>query len=168
MSPDAHAPAAVLKPSRRRFLLRLSWTGFALFLSTFFGSVLGFIWPRVTSRKAKVFQVGYPEDYRPGRIVYHRGPKLFVLRDGEGFLALSARCTHLGCLVVWNRDHSMFLCPCHGGKFDMEGYNVEGPPPRPLDLFSLRLDEEGYLVVDQDLIVRRGDGPTPRYRPVEA
>ena len=166
MSPETDAPATENNPTRRRILLRLSWTGFAIFLSTFFGSVLGFIWPRVSSRKARVFQVGHPDDQRPGGIVYHRGSKLFILRDEKGFLALSAVCTHLGCLVVWNRDHSMFLCPCHGGKFDKEGNNVEGPPPRPLELFSLSLDEDGYLVVNQDLIVKRDDGPAPRYLPV--
>jgi Rieske Fe-S protein len=112
-------------------------------------------------------QVGFPDDYGLGEVVYHRGKKLFVVRDEEGFLSFSARCTHLSCMVVWNRDHHMFLCPCHGGKFDIEGRNVEGPPPRPLDALSLRLDDNGYLVVDQDIIMKREKGSAPRFRPGE-
>jgi cytochrome b6-f complex iron-sulfur subunit len=153
------------KRGRRSFLLRLSWTGIGLCLMIFLTAVLRFFWPRVSSRPVRSVQVGFPDDYRPGQVVYHRGRKLFIVRDEKGFLSLSARCTHLGCMVVWNRDHHMFLCPCHGGKYDAEGRNVEGPPPRPLDLLALRLDDQGFLVVDQDTIIKRGKGPAPRFRP---
>lgn len=168
MSPDTAPPATETQPYRRRFLLRLSWIGLSLFSATFLGALLRYIWPSVSGRKAMTIPVGFPNDYQPGQVVFLRGPKLFIVRDGKGFLAFSARCTHLGCLVVWNRDHRMFLCPCHGGKFDIEGRNVEGPPPRPLDLFALSLDGDGYLIVDQDLIIRRGNGPLPRFQPIEA
>lgn len=165
MSLNTNAPDAELKHGRRKFLLGLSWTGTGLLVTALLSAVLKFFWPRVSSRPPRSVQVGFPEDYRPGQVLYHRGRKLFIVRDQEGFLSLSARCTHLGCLVVWNRDHRMFLCPCHGGKFDAEGRNVEGPPPRPLDQLSLRLDDNGILVVDQDRIIKRSKGPAPRFRP---
>ena len=168
MSPNTNAPTSEHKQGRRKFLLRLSWTGLGLFLSTLLAAVLNFFWPRVSRRPARSVQVGFPDDYRPGQVVYHRGRKLFIIRDKKGFLSLSARCTHLGCMVVWNRDHHMFLCPCHGGKFDVSGRNVEGPPPRPLDAFSLRLDNNGYLVVDRDIIIKRGKTPVPRFQPGES
>lgn len=162
---NTNAPATELKQERRKILLGLSWTGMSLLAAILFGSVLKFFWPRVSTRPPRSVQVGFPEDYRPGQVVYHSAQKLFIGRDQEGFLCLSARCTHLGCLVVWNRDHRMFLCPCHGGKFDAEGRNVEGPPPRPLDQFGLGLDDNGFLVVDQDRIIKRSKGPAPRFRP---
>ena len=167
MSLNTNASATEFKQDqgRRKFLLRLSWTGLGLFSTTLLAVMLRFFWPRVTSRPTRSVQVGFPDDYRPGQVVYHRGRKLFIVRDEKGFLSLSARCTHLGCMVVWNRDHHMFLCPCHGGKYDVEGRNVEGPPPRPLDLLALRLDDNGFLVVDQDTIIKRGKGPAPRFRP---
>ena len=165
---DTDACTSELKQGRRSFLLGLSWAGLGLYLAAFLAAVLKFLWPRVSSRPAMSFQVGFPEDYRPGQVFYHRGLKLFIARDEKGFVSFSARCPHLGCLVTWNRDHHMFLCPCHGGKFDIEGRNVEGPPPRPLDAFSLRLDNNGYLVVDQDIIIKRGKGPVPRFQPGEA
>jgi cytochrome b6-f complex iron-sulfur subunit len=165
MSLNSNASASEPERGRRSFLLRLSWTGLSLFLAAFLAAVLRFFWPRVSSRPASAFQVGFPDDYRPGQVVYLPGRKLFIVRDEKGFLCLSARCTHLGCLVVWNRDHHMFLCPCHGGKYDAEGRNVEGPPPRPLDLFALRLDENGFLAVDEDMVIKRGKGSVPRFRP---
>jgi len=165
---DTNACTTELKRGRRRFLLRLSWTGLSLYLATFTAAVLRFIWPSVSSRPAMSVQAGFPDDYRPGQVVYHRGLKLFIVRDEKGFLSFSARCTHLGCMVVWNRDHHMFLCPCHGGKFDLEGRNVEGPPPRPLDAFSLSLDDNGYLVVGQDIIIKREKGHVPRFQAGEA
>jgi cytochrome b6-f complex iron-sulfur subunit len=165
MSLNTNTSGNELKGDRRRFLLGISWTGLGLCLTTFSAAVLRFFWPRVSSRPVRSIQVGFPDDFRPGQVVYNRSQKLFIVRDEKGFLSLSARCTHLGCMVVWNRDHRMFLCPCHGGKFDAEGRNVEGPPPRPLDLLALRLDDGGFLVVDQDIIIKRGKGPAPRFRP---
>jgi cytochrome b6-f complex iron-sulfur subunit len=165
MSLDSSPADIEPKQGRRKFLLKFSWTGLCLCFTAFSAAVFKFFWPRVSSRPARSFQVGFPEDYRPGRVVYLPGRKVFIVRDEKGFLCLSARCTHLGCMVVWNRDHHMFLCPCHGGKYDAVGRNVEGPPPRPLDLFTLTLDENGFLEVDEDMVIRRGPGPVPRFQP---
>ena len=150
---------------RRSFLLRFSWAGLALYFSVFMGAVLSLVRPRVSSRPAQVFALGYPADYRLGQVAYHREPKVFVVRREDGFSAISAICTHLGCTVAWNGDHRLFLCPCHGGKFDIEGRNVAGPPPRPLDVFTLQLSQEGRLEVDKDMIFPQNEKPAPRFRP---
>ena len=165
MSLDSSGSDTEPRQDRRKFLLKFSWTGLGIFLTAFSAAVLKFFWPRVSNRPDSSVQVGFPDDYRPGQVVYLPDRKLFIARNAKGLLALSARCTHLGCMVVWNRDHQMFLCPCHGGKYDAEGRNVEGPPPRPLDLYALRIDENGFLVVDEDMVIRRGQGPVPRFRP---
>lgn len=156
------------KKGRRRFLLLSAWTGLILTVTASLAAVLRFVWPRVSSRPAMSVQVGFPDDYQPGRVFHHSGRKLFIVRDEKGFFAFSARCTHLGCMVVWNADHKMFLCPCHGGKYDVEGRNVEGPPPRPLDAFSLRIDNNGFLIVDQDIIIKRKNGFISRFQPGKA
>ena len=165
MSLNTNAADTESNQDRRRFLLGLSWSGLGLFLTTFLAAVLNFFWPRVSSRPASSFQVGFPDDYKLGQVAYIRGRNIFIVRNEKGFLALSARCTHLGCMVVWNRDHRIFLCPCHGGKYDAEGRNIEGPPPRSLDQLALRLDDNGFLVVDQDIILKRGKDSAPRYWP---
>lgn len=52
-------------------------------------------------------------------------------RDG-GLVALSAVCTHLGCIVQWQKDKQDFLCPCHAGHYSADGIVTAGPPPKPL------------------------------------
>ncbi len=62
-----------------------------------------------------------------------RGETGVVVRKKSGeFIALSAVCTHLGCIVQWQRDKQDFLCPCHGGRYTADGVVVAGPPPHPL------------------------------------
>jgi len=55
-----------------------------------------------------------------------------VRRSGGGLIALSAVCSHMGCIVQWEKDRQDFLCPCHGGHYTAEGVVLSGPPPRPL------------------------------------
>ncbi|MFF3916240.1 FAD-dependent oxidoreductase [Streptomyces sp. NPDC001852] len=69
-----------------------------------------------------------------GAVVRADGGRLAVHRDEEGALhALSARCTHLGCLVAFNRAERAWECPCHGSRFDVDGRVVQGPAVRPLE-----------------------------------
>lgn len=57
-----------------------------------------------------------------------------VHRDDDGRLhALSARCTHLGCIVAWNQAARTWDCPCHGSRFDADGTVLEGPAKAPLE-----------------------------------
>jgi cytochrome b6-f complex iron-sulfur subunit len=54
-------------------------------------------------------------------------------RSGE-LVALSAVCTHLGCIVQWEKTTQDFLCPCHGGHYSADGAVTAGPPPKPLKI----------------------------------
>lgn len=56
------------------------------------------------------------------------------------YIAISDRCAHLGCPVRWVPASERFLCPCHGGVYDLLGRRVSGPPPRPLDRFETRVN----------------------------
>ena len=55
------------------------------------------------------------------------------------WVAISTRCAHLGCPVRWVPASERFICPCHGGVYDLQGVRVGGPPPRPLDRFYTRV-----------------------------
>jgi menaquinol-cytochrome c reductase iron-sulfur subunit len=55
------------------------------------------------------------------------------------WVAITTRCAHLGCPVRWVPASERFICPCHGGVYDLQGVRVGGPPPRPLDRFYTRL-----------------------------
>ena len=57
------------------------------------------------------------------------------------WVAITSRCAHLGCPVRWVPASERFICPCHGGVYDLQGARVGGPPPRPLDRFFTRLHE---------------------------
>ncbi len=58
---------------------------------------------------------------------------------GKQFIAISDRCAHLGCPVRWVDAAERFICPCHGGVYDLLGRPVGGPPVRPLDRFYTRV-----------------------------
>ncbi|MGA4844157.1 FAD-dependent oxidoreductase [Streptomyces sp. G45] len=69
-----------------------------------------------------------------GAVVRVNGRRTAVYRDADGALhAVSARCTHLGCLVAFNAAERAWECPCHGSRFATDGRVVQGPATRPLD-----------------------------------
>ncbi|PAF54130.1 ubiquinol-cytochrome c reductase iron-sulfur subunit [Helicobacter sp. 13S00482-2] len=64
----------------------------------------------------------------------------FKINDSVFTLGIQI-CTHLGCIPIFNPDLKEFLCPCHGGKFTLDGINVKGtPPPRPFDIPPFKVD----------------------------
>jgi nitrite reductase/ring-hydroxylating ferredoxin subunit len=67
---------------------------------------------------------------------------VFIDREGDGYRALSATCSHLGCRVKWDGATSQYLCPCHGGVYDREGRVVSGPPPAPLRRLPVRVNDQ--------------------------
>ena len=58
------------------------------------------------------------------------------------YIAITSRCAHLGCPVRWVDAAERFICPCHGGVYDLLGRPVGGPPVRPLDRFYTRVEGE--------------------------
>jgi Rieske Fe-S protein len=64
-------------------------------------------------------------------------PGLLILNADGTFRALSATCTHLGCIVQYRADLREIWCACHNGTYDLNGRNVSGPPPRPLTVFDV-------------------------------
>ena len=76
-----------------------------------------------------------------------RGKPAVLLQNKAGeYLALSAVCTHLGCVVQWQAEKGEFLCPCHGGRFAPTGSVLGGPPPRPLESLPVAIDGDQLRV----------------------
>jgi menaquinol-cytochrome c reductase iron-sulfur subunit len=66
---------------------------------------------------------------------------VYVLREGDAKATVfDPHCTHLGCPVAFSRGSGSYLCPCHGGAFDPEGFPTAGPPPRRMDFYETRVD----------------------------
>ena len=63
------------------------------------------------------------------------------LADG-GFLALSRKCTHLGCTVPWVATENKFVCPCHASAFDITGNVISPPAPRALDIYAVMIEND--------------------------
>jgi menaquinol-cytochrome c reductase iron-sulfur subunit len=85
---------------------------------------------------------------KAGWIVNEEEISVYVLTDnGRDFIAMSNICTHLGCRVRWIVDQEQFFCPCHNGVFDKEGKVLSGPPPRPLDRFEIKVEDDQLFVL---------------------
>ncbi len=71
----------------------------------------------------------------------------YVKRTKKGeVIAISAGCTHLGCIVTWDEDKNIFQCPCHDGRYDADGKVIAGPPPAPLNRHKTKIEDETIFV----------------------
>lgn len=140
----------------RRKLMGYAWIAAgAVALGELVAGTFAFLWPRRKEEKEeKVFVAGKTSEFKVGEVALMRKERTFLVRTEHGFLAFSAVCTHLRCLVNWNQVLKRFECPCHGAKFNPLGEVLEGPPPRPLDLYKLQV-VEGKLVVDTSKPIER-------------
>jgi cytochrome b6-f complex iron-sulfur subunit len=82
-----------------------------------------------------------------GTIVKFGSKPVILLRTASGDLrAFSATCTHLDCTVQYRKDFGLIWCACHNGKYDFNGRNVSGPPPRPLDEYKVNVQGEEVFI----------------------
>lgn len=73
-------------------------------------------------------------------------PGLLIRTPTGELRAFSAVCTHLACTVQYRAEDSRIWCACHNGFFDLNGTNVQGPPPRPLDAFDVNVRGDQIVV----------------------
>ena len=105
--------------------------------------------PNVLYEPSPIVSVGRPERYAVGSVTLDPRSGIFVVRAQEGFYALSAVCTHLGCLSTWKVDPGVIACPCHGSTFRRVGSVISGPAPEPLPWLKMWLGDDGTLMVDR-------------------
>lgn len=92
------------------------------------------------TRGVRQFYVNYP---LRGKTVSR---KIFIVNTVKEMFSLSPVCTHLGCMVSWYRPENRFLCPCHDGKYDINGKVAAGPPPAPLNRLPLKIENEKVFI----------------------
>ena len=130
---------------RRDFLKVAAAAWGALCAAPVAGMILQYITPVAAKNTTPVsVLVGKATDFAEGtvRIVrVDRDPVLLIHSATGQFRALSARCTHLGCVVQYQESpQPHFACNCHGSQFDFNGVNIAGPAPRPLPPFRVTLE----------------------------
>jgi cytochrome b6-f complex iron-sulfur subunit len=132
--------------SRREFIKRISvWAAAGAGLLAAAGLLRQFI-PRL-GVYGKRYRIGHLNDFPLNTFTYVPERQLYVYRDNEGVRALSAVCTHLGCIVEKSGDG--FLCPCHGSCYNGKGEVISGAAARNLPWYTMYREPDGQLVVDQ-------------------
>jgi cytochrome b6-f complex iron-sulfur subunit len=110
-----------------------------------------FLTPNVLYEPSAIVNVGKPDSFAVNSVTMDVNSGIYLVRAEEGFFALSAVCTHLGCLTAWNQDLGIIACPCHGSKFTRTGVKIEGPAPKPLPWLKTSVSDEGDLMVDRSI-----------------
>ncbi len=114
-----------------------------------------FMVPNVATEPTRRFKAGTPGRYPPGHVEqrYKEEHGVWIVhekyRGRWQLFALSTACTHLGCITLWQESDRRFKCPCHGSGFYPNGVNFEGPAPRPLPRYAIRLADDGHIEVDR-------------------
>ena len=108
-------------------------------------SYLRQFFPRLAGEK-KYITLGDPGRFPVDTFTFLEEHKIFVYRDHEGIKAVSAVCTHLGCILEKSMDG--FECPCHGSCYNQEGEVLSGPAPRDLAWYSVSRASDGKIVIN--------------------
>ena len=150
------------KEERRTFLsyalgsfMAVGFTALSVTGGLFTLGLARFFFPNVLAEPPSRFKVGNKEGFPAGKVetkfVAQYGAWV-VNSEFEGvqqIYALKTVCTHLGCTPNWLEAEQKFKCPCHGSGFYKDGINFEGPAPRPLERYAIRVADDGQLEVDK-------------------
>jgi cytochrome b6-f complex iron-sulfur subunit len=136
----------------RRDFLRTIWKGLGIVaVLEVLGIITGFLFSgksRNTASPKQLLEAGPVASFGLNTVSSFMGGRFYLahLQDG-GFIALSLRCTHLGCAVTWEDEKKRFICPCHSSAFDINGEVLNPPAPRALDYYPVMI-ENGTVKVD--------------------
>ena len=149
--------------TRREFLNYVWGASMALFVAEIGGAIYAFSLPRFREGEfGGLRTIGPVGDRLPAPDsppVAYADVKTWIVNVGskaadqgggkQGLVALYKVCVHLGCLYAWVDSNHRFECPCHGSKYQLDGTYIEGPAPRDLDRFVVKLvDASGNVVKD--------------------
>jgi len=136
--------------TRRNLLNYLLGTGAFATLCAIFYPVLRFmIPPRIVESSASSVVAAKISEIKPneGKIFkFGSKPGILIETSSGEYRAFSAICTHLDCTVQYRSDEKLIWCACHNGRYDLTGKNIAGPPPRPLEEFTVNVRGEEIVV----------------------
>jgi cytochrome b6-f complex iron-sulfur subunit len=145
---------------RRAFFVKLGLGSLSIAAAGTAAFSYQFLSPNVLFEPSPIINAGKPGDYALDSVTLDVNSGIYLVHAQEGFFALSAVCTHLGCLTAWKPElgehgEGFIACPCHGSKFyvrtpgKIPGEKIEGPAPKPLPWLEVSLSDDGDLMVDR-------------------
>lgn len=139
--------------TRRELIDWLIGLGAAGWLGSILYPILQYIVPpRVPEAKVSSVKLGKVSDFKPGSgqiFKFGSQPGILLRTESGEFRAFSAVCTHLNCTVQYKPDWKLIWCACHNGKYDLNGVNASGPPPRPLQPFKVIVQADEVIVTKE-------------------
>jgi cytochrome b6-f complex iron-sulfur subunit len=143
----------------RRDFIKTAWKGLGIVAGLeLTGLTLHYLVDRKDSvSKNDLFEVGLPDEFPNGTVTPFRRGHFFLVRmkDG-GFLAMSLKCSHLGCSIIWEEKINEFVCPCHSSKFSIAGDVINPPAPRALDAYKIEITD-GKLFINLNKKMKRDE-----------
>lgn len=137
-------------PSRRTFLDYLVGSSAVATLGAIVYPIFKFITPPhiVESTESSVIAAKLAEVPKNSGKIFKFGnkPGILVRTDSGELKAFSATCTHLDCIVQYRPETKQILCACHNGQYNLNGKNIGGPPPRPLEEFQVNTRGDDIVV----------------------
>ena len=153
--------------SRRSFLTKLWFALGFIDLAEFIAVAFAFLRPGKPEARRKqaddVVTAGAVDAFAPESVTAFVRGRFYLSRMADGgFLALSRKCTHLGCTVPWVAKEKKFACPCHASAFDITGNVTSSPAPRALDIYAITIEND-IVTVDTSKVIKRKE-----FRPEQA
>jgi Rieske Fe-S protein len=148
-----------ISPSRRSFL-NILWAGLSILAGLELIIMIFTFLKRGKSQERQglteeIIEAGSVDSFPLNSVTANIRGRFYLCRmEDGGFIALSSRCTHLGCTVPWDDKEKRFICPCHGSSFDMRGAVITSPAPRPLDIYQVHI-ENNNIKVDTGRVIKR-------------
>ena len=148
--------------TRRHWLALCFWLAGATLAAAMTVPLVGyFLGPLMRRRSEPKVRIGRLEDFvvdqprevqfalrvRDGWVTEEGRRAAWVVRRAEKVFVFDPRCTHLSCAYHWEAAARQFLCPCHNGLYDLDGRVVGGPPPRPLDVYPVTVEDGALFIV---------------------
>lgn len=133
-------------PTRRRFINWFLGTSVGALLASIVYPVARFVspplLPEATTNQVEAGATNDPDLVQKGFKIVRFGadPVILVRASETDFRAFSATCTHLDCIVEYHADRKRLFCNCHAGEYDLQGKNVAGPPPKPLTVYTVKVE----------------------------
>lgn len=139
--------------SRRAFFSRVGLGSLGLATAGTLSFAYQYMSPNVLYEPSPIVNAGKVEKYPVDSVSLDPVAAIYLIRVPEGFFALTAICTHLGCMTAWKPELGVIACPCHGSRFNREGQKLAGPAPKPLPWLRTWIGDDGDIMVDRSTVV---------------